>query len=188
MRLLQQARGLETSDEQGAGPLVLTGKDIAAGEQATLRLPDRAGPDTVWLRPGDLVVPVLARGTGNRAARVIEQDDLVLGPNLHLIRVDEQQLDVQFLAGRLRSGQATRASSSTLSGVHRLDIRRVEVPLLDLERQRELGEAFRRVTEFQQGIDALAASASDLADRLTDALAAGTAIPGSPAAGLSSRE
>lgn len=177
LTLRQQARGLDVGDEHGSGPLVLTGRDVAEGAEPALRLAAPAGEDAVWLRPGDLVVPLVARGSGHRMARVVERDDLVLGPNLHLVRVDEQQLDVQFLAGRLRSGQATRASSSTLSGVHKLDIRRVEVPILDLRRQREIGEAFRRVAAFQGSIAELTGSAADVATRLTDALAAGAAEP-----------
>jgi hypothetical protein len=127
-------------EPDAAGPPVLTGRDVIAGREPAAKLAGEPGPGLITLRPGDLVVPHLVAGDERPVARVIHTDGIVLGPNLQLIRVDEDRLDVEFLAGQLRSAGALRASSSTASGVHRLDIRRVEIPVLDLDDQHRLGD------------------------------------------------
>ena len=181
LTLHQQVRGLEFGEDEAAGPLVLTGRDVATGQPPSTRLPEPPGPDALWLRPGDVVVPALAAGDGRSRPQVVtaHDGDVVLGPNLHLIRVNPDKLDPEFVAGHLRSGQA-KAGASTVSGVHRLDVRRVEIPMLELGQQREQGEAFRRITAFTQGARRLADSGEALATQLTDALAVGVAAADVP--------
>ncbi|WP_007024762.1 N-6 DNA methylase [Saccharomonospora iraqiensis] len=170
---------LETDDTADArGPRVLTGRDVAAGAEPTARLAPTEQEDPVRLVPGDLVVPLLAAGDGRPRARVVDTDDLVLGPNLQLIRVDPEQLDVHFLAGQLRAGGNARARSTTTSGVHRLDVRRIEIPVLPLERQRRLGAVFRQLAEFDATLHHLTATADTLTRQLTDGLAWGVLAPG----------
>ncbi|MEY7972943.1 N-6 DNA methylase [Saccharomonospora xinjiangensis] len=174
--LRQQLGPLDTA-ETGDGPRVLTGRDVATGREPTERYAgDR--DDVVPLRPGDLVVPLLAAGGGKPATRVIEADDLVLGPNLCLIRVDPTKLDVHFLAGQIRGGSTPRGSSTTASGVHRIDVRRAEIPVLDLGVQRRLGAAFRRLVEFTAGLRDASDVGERLARQLTDGLADGAVVPG----------
>lgn len=177
LTLHQHSRGAEI-DNDGNGPLVLTGRNVATGQPPSSRLSHPPESDATWLRPGDVVVPALAAGDGRAHPKVVTESDghVLLGPNLHLIRVDPDRLDPQFLAGHLRSGQV-RASTSTVSGVHRLDIRRVEIPMLELDRQRTQGEVFRRAAAFAEGTRDVATQAEALAAQLTDALAAGVAGP-----------
>jgi hypothetical protein len=108
------------------------------------------------LRPGDVVVASLVAGDGRPAVAVVDEamlgEDVLLGPNLQLLRVDVHRLDPDFLAGYVRAGRSPRASSTTASGVHRLDVRRVEVPVLDIGSQRRLGMRFRRLREIEVGL------------------------------------
>lgn len=164
-------------DEEGEGPLVLTGRDVAGDQEPTARLAGTAEAEHIRLRGGDLVVPLLVAGETRPRTRIIDRDDLLLGPNLQLIRVDDERLDARFLAGRIRSGGGARASSTTASGVHRVDVRRVEIPMLDLERQRELGAAFQRLEEFENGLLEAANDGAELARQLTDGLAEGILRP-----------
>lgn len=168
-------------DEAGAGPLVLTGRDVADGMAPTARLVSGEREGTFGLRPGDVVVPLLVAGDGRVSARVIEQPGVLLGPNLALIRVDPQRVDAQFLAGQLRTSGAARAGG-TASGVHRFDVRRVEVPVLDIEQQRGMGDAFRTLAEFESGLARAHASGVGLARQLGDALASGVGGPELPEA------
>lgn len=175
---LRQQVGKMDIDEDATGPLVLTGRDVASGQEPTARLGERPKQELVTLRAGDLVVPQLVAGGRGTTARVIQDDGAILGPNLQLIRVDPDQLDADFLAGHLRSSAAKRESTSTASGVHRLDVRRVEVPVRDLDEQRRLGAVFRRLAAFESGIRRAAESGTHLVQQLTDGLAEGAITPG----------
>lgn len=173
---IQRSLGRMDLDEDGAttGPLVLTGRDVATGVEPSARLESGTDSGVTELRPGDLVVPMVAAGDGRASARVIDKPGMVLGPNLQLVRADPQRVDAEFLAGHLRSTGAAR-TGSTLSGVHRLDVRRVEVPVLDIDSQRELGEVFRKLAEFESALRRAHRTGTDLANQLTDALATGAA-------------
>ncbi|PRX50855.1 N-6 DNA methylase [Prauserella shujinwangii] len=163
---------LELDDAAGAaGELVLTGRDVAAGAPPTMRLVSAPESELVYLRPGDLVVPTLVAGDRTGAIRIIDRADLVLGPNLTLLRVDPARLDADFLAGQLTTRRVIETTSATVSGARRLDVRRVEVPLLPIDEQRRLGRAFRALRAFSATIR----EAAELSDLLTAELRDGLA-------------
>lgn len=172
LSLFQQSGPLDTA-AGGSGPFVLSGRDVSTGVEPSTRYVGGGGDEPVHLRPGDLVVPLLAAGEGRPKTRVIDTEGLVLGPNLQLIRVDETRLDVHFLAGQIRAADPARVGSTTASGVYRFDIRRFEVPVLELTLQRRLGVAFARLATFQDRLTVAAARGADLAQRLTFGLADG---------------
>lgn len=176
LMLRQQTRRMEL-EEDADGPLVLTGRDVVTGQDPTMRLADPEQLDLLFLQPGDLVVPLLAAGDGRPPVRVITGDELALGPNLQLIRVDADRLDVEFLAGQIRAGSSARASTSTLSGVHRLDVRRVEIPVLDLAQQQRLGALFQRLATFETELRQAANLGAELVRKLVDGLADGVVAP-----------
>lgn len=168
--LRQHLGRLETVDGPDvAGPLVLTGRDLSTNRIPTARLVDPAA-DVIELQVGDVVVPSVFAGS-QLGARVIEEEGMVLGPNVQLIRADPERIDPHFLAGHLRARRSSRAASSTASGVHRLDVRRLEVPVLDIEQQRQIGEQFRQLHAFETGIQQAAERGVRLARALTDGLA-----------------
>ncbi len=171
----QQQTGPVDSREGGDGLRVLTGRDISTSQAPTARV---SGSDGVTrLQPGDVVVPLLAAGDGFVRATVIEDEDLALGPNLQLLRPDATRLDPHFLAGQL-SGSKPRGVSSTSSGVHRTDVRRMEIPVVEMDRQRALGEAFRRIAAFRAGLHQAAGLGSELAAQLAEGIADGAVEPG----------
>ncbi|MFC4535953.1 N-6 DNA methylase [Sphaerisporangium dianthi] len=156
-----------------AGDLpVLTVADLVAGGPPTGRTP--AGAGHVTLEPGDVVATVV---TGDGAARVVTAPGAVLGPQLHLYRIDHERLDPDFLAGYLRYAGASGATRS-YSGASRVDARRVRVPRLSLAEQREYGKAFRELLALSDHLRATAA----LGDRLVrlgfDGLIGGHLRPG----------
>lgn len=170
---MQRATGRLELDEQGPGEPVLTGRDVATGREPTMRLADEPDEPPVRLQLGDVVVPLLTAGASRSVAQVITEEGLLLGPNLQLLRVDPQQLDPDFIAGTLAAA-AGATGSSTVSGVHRADIRRVEIPVLDLTEQQALGDRFRRLREFRGRLAQATRLGEQLCDQLADGLATGT--------------
>lgn len=158
------------------GTALVTDLDLIAGSAPTAALDSSAG-QVLTARPGDVLVPALATA----AARVVSPGDpydgAALGARVHLLRPDPAQLDPDHLAGRLRATDAARRASSYASSTTRLDIRRFELPRLPIERQRELGAAYRRIAAFEAEIQQATALARALAQGLTDGLAAGTLEP-----------
>ncbi|GAA2760144.1 N-6 DNA methylase [Actinopolymorpha rutila] len=172
---LQKSMGRLDADEHADGPLVLTARDIATGTPPSTRVVGEAPEGLIELRPGDLVVPTVAND-GHIRPWVVTDEDLLLGPNLYLVRVDTDVLDVDFLAGQLGAESAARASSGTMSGIHRLDVRRIEIPVLDLRTQRQLGERFRLLRSFREELARARRLGCELTDQLAEGLANGTLI------------
>ncbi|GHH68789.1 SAM-dependent methyltransferase [Streptosporangium violaceochromogenes] len=116
------------------GPLpVLTAEDTTLGTAPSGGT--TLDPALVMIRPGDVVTTVLG------VVRVITRSGAALGPQLTLYRVDPQRLDPDFLAGFLRSADASRVHP----GSSRLDVRRARVPMLPIADQRRYGTAFREL-------------------------------------------
>ncbi|PRW65365.1 N-6 DNA methylase [Actinopolyspora mortivallis] len=159
------------ADENGTGRLVLTGNDVVTGTEPRLRCSEDA--EAVPLRSGDLVVPVVAAGEGHTVPRVIDTEEWSLGANLFLIRVDTERLDPWFLSGQLRAG-GHAANSVTASGVHRIDIRRAEIPVIGIDEQRRIGAAFRRLTEWESELNKAVEINTRLTRQLISGLADGT--------------
>ena len=170
----QHTGKLELSDsDEVAGELVLTGRDVADGVGPTLRLARTVDTELVHLVPGDVVVPTLVAGGTHAVAGVVEEPGLILGPNLHLLRVDPARLDAEFLAGYLSASRTTAAGGTTVSGARRLDVRRVGVPLLPIAEQQRLGRAFRAVRLFRERLREAGELADLLGRQLVDGLADG---------------
>jgi hypothetical protein len=153
---------------QEAGPVaVLTAHDVLVGEEPS----GRAEPDEehVTVTVGDVVVPLIAM---HPAAKVIRAPGAVLGRNLQLLRPNPDIVDPEFLAGFLRSRSALRVSSS-LGGAHRLDVRRVEVPVLASAEQRRLGLAFARIAAAESALRQVSTLGSEYFLAVTNGLAAG---------------
>lgn len=160
----------------GAGPgtPVLTSSDVVAGRAPSGSM--AAGVAGERLLRGDVVVPTVA---SRPAAVVVDDDDnnALLGPGLQLLRPDPDRLDPQFLAGVLRSDETQRAAA-TKSGSYRIDVRRVELPRLPLDAQRQLGEVMHGVAQFGAALDDAAGLGRRLVQGITDAVVRGQLEPG----------
>ncbi|WP_424705859.1 N-6 DNA methylase [Kitasatospora acidiphila] len=168
------AGGTPTAVAAAAGTPVLTDQDLTDDQPPGAVLDgDGAGGAVLRARPGDVLVPVLGGGTALVVRPGEPADGAALGARLHLLRPDPELLDPEYLAGRLRSTAGSRWASSHASTTTRLDVRRVQLPRLPIERQRELGEAFRRAAAFETRLRRAARLGSLLAQGLTDGLADG---------------
>jgi len=149
---------------------VLTAKDVRLGRSPSGRSP--AGPGSVTVQPGDVVVPVASE---HPVARVVTEGGALLGPQLVLFRVDPDRFDPYFLAGFLRAAQTTGAVRSFVQ--MRTDQRRTPIPRLPLDRQRDFGEAFRRLIVFEDQARHTASLAEKLVRLGFAGLADGTLRP-----------
>ncbi|HEX5402066.1 MAG TPA: N-6 DNA methylase [Pseudonocardiaceae bacterium] len=172
LALHQQIVALKTSDD-GTGPLVLTTRDVVTGRGPSTRLAEDLEPAGTVLRVGDIVVPMIAP---HPVAVAITEGGALLGSQLFLVRADPDHLDPWFLAGFLRSRDVLRYSTS-VSGTHRFDVRKVEVPRLPLAEQRRYGDAFRRLAQFESRLGRAAALGRDFTQSMTDGLVLGVLSP-----------
>jgi hypothetical protein len=153
---------------------VLTARDLAASRGPTGRT--AGDPALVVLRAGDVVVPMLA---GRDAViRVISDDEAgaVLGPRLLCLRPDPARLDPHLLAGCLRAAGAA-SSVRTATSLSRSDIRRISLPLLPVDEQRELGAAFAALVAFDEALSRCVAAGDAYLRAATAALAEGRVGP-----------
>ncbi|CAM3627797.1 N-6 DNA methylase [Streptomyces albus] len=134
-----------------------------------------ASAEPVTTAPGDVVVPVQGRG----AAYVVAEGEegARLDKPLCLLRVDPAALDAWFVAGFLRSTANTRQASSYASSASRIDVRRLRLPRLPLERQRAYGERFRRLAEFEAALRRVGELGGEFVQGMFDGLADGTVPP-----------
>lgn len=149
------------------GP-VLTSDDILQGRAASGRADQKPTP-VIPLRPGDVVVPVLAP---HLTTRVIGDETAMLGRGLHLLRCDPEALDPWFLAGHLRTSVNERQAGGS-SATLRFDVRRAQVPRIPLAEQAQHGAVFRELQRFDDAIRAAATLSGALTRQAADGLAAG---------------
>ncbi|MGW3492509.1 N-6 DNA methylase [Streptomyces sp. NPDC001020] len=161
----------------GNGPSarVLTDHDVLAGTAPSGTLP-AVGEEPVLVEEGDVVVPVLG---GGAVARVIDRATAgaALGRNLTLLRPDPAALDPWFLAGFLRGTANNRQASSYASTATRLDVRRLQLPRLPLDRQRRYGERFQALAAFEETLRLAGRLGEQLVRGLYDGLTDGTVTP-----------
>jgi hypothetical protein len=131
------------------------------------------GESGIALKAGDIVVAVTA---GRFTVQVLDADGGLLGPGLTLLRVDREQLDPHFVAGALHGSANTQTSMAQTGGTGRADIRRAQVPQLQLADQRRYGDAFRRVAELESAARSAATLGGELARLLADGVAEGTLL------------
>lgn len=167
LELLGPVRVGDATSEPVVDLPVLTRDDVLAGRPASGGAEIRPMPSVV-LRPGDVVVPVLA----SRATALVVGETVVLGPGLQALRADPSQIDPWFLAGHLcTSANERRASGS--SATLRFDVRRARVPRIPLDEQAPHAALFRRLHEFDATIRAAAALSEVFVRRTADGLASG---------------
>ncbi|MFP3992411.1 N-6 DNA methylase [Streptomyces sp. E11-3] len=159
---------------------VLTDHDVLAGTAPSGTLPkgdpDDPSDEPVLVEEGDVIVPVLGGGT---VARVVDAATAgaALGRNLCLLRPDPAALDPWFLAGFLRGTANNRQASSYASTATRLDVRRLQLPRIPLERQRAYGERFRTLAAFEEALRLAGRLGEQLIQGTYDGLTDGTIGP-----------
>lgn len=157
-------------------PLVLTQHDVRTGEPPSGSLHDKPVDKLIPIETGDVLLPETL--TGPVTARVAGERDAgsVLGPHLFLLRPDPERLDSNFLAGFLSAEQNIHGAAVGTS-IQRLDVKRLRVPLIPMERQGRYGHAFRRVEAMHTAANLAAKVARELADQWALGLTTGALLP-----------
>ncbi len=175
-RAVNRARGTTAVGARAVEVTVLTGSDVLAGGPPTgmMTLAADRDPETC-VAAGDVLVPIVAREV---VARVATPDQIgaELGLGVHAIRADPDVIDPWFLTGVLSRADNTRIAgraATTTSGVIRIDVRRLAVPVLPIEEQRAYGDAFRRLAQFQTTLAHITKQGNDLAKDIVDGLTSG---------------
>ncbi|MFH8759372.1 hypothetical protein [Streptomyces atroolivaceus] len=119
---------------------------------------------------GDVVVAGVVRAF---RAWVHEGPPTALGPQLYALRVEPPRLSAHFLAGCLRAPSNGRQAGTHASSSSRVDIRRLHVLQLPLEEQAGYAEVFGRLTSFRHLLRGADVLGEQLADDISDRLAAG---------------
>ncbi|MFD9908774.1 N-6 DNA methylase [Streptomyces sp. NPDC059063] len=186
-----------TGDTAPQGVPVLTDHDVLNGTAPTAAPPAHPDDPTaptgphhpaapaacadppVLTAPGDVVLPVHG---GTTAVRVVDDATAgaALGRGLALLRPDPAALDCWFLAGFLRGTANNRQASSYASTSARLDVRRLQLPRLPLDRQRGYGERFRALAAFEDALRHAGRLGEQLVRGMYDGLTDGTVAPGAP--------
>lgn len=153
----------------------VTGTDVMRGDEPT----GEASADGRQVEPGDVLVPTVVRSVIARVATE-GQVGARLGQGVYAVRPDPRVLDPWYLAGMLsapvNAREATRSSSVT-AGATRVNVKRLQVPLLPIEEQARYGAAFRRLAEFDRMLTSATDQGRELARSLSDALSNGTLAP-----------
>ncbi|MER6993966.1 N-6 DNA methylase [Saccharopolyspora hirsuta] len=182
MRRASAARGVSDKSERDGNHEVLSLRDVWAGERATGSLREKPLAEHVRLQRGDVVIPETLNGEKAPTARVVDAEDagVLLGRHLYLLRPDPERLDPWFLAGFL-SAEENVYGATTGTSIVRLDVKRLRVPLLPLEQQRDYGRAFKHLHEMRVAARAAAQLADETARELAVGLTSGALLP--PGAG-----
>ncbi|MFC7220734.1 N-6 DNA methylase [Streptomyces polyrhachis] len=162
----------------GAGA-VLTVQDVLDGAAPSGTLPEGEPEEAVLLAEGDVVVPLSSAGGPSGphgTARVVDAATAgaALGARLALLRPAAGELDPWFVAGFLRGTANARQAGVYATAAGRLDVRRLQLPRLPLERQRVYGAQFRSLAAFEAALRETSRLGALLAQGLYDGLADGT--------------
>ncbi|MFJ9173863.1 N-6 DNA methylase [Streptomyces sp. NPDC102360] len=158
-----------TADAPGADTVpLLTVPDLLQDGTPTGLVP-REGAQAV-VEEGDVVVAGVVRAF---RAWVHTGPPMALGPQLYALRVDPEKSHAHFLAGCLRAPANGRQAGTHASSSSRVDIRRLQVLQLPLEKQAAYSEAFRRLRAFETLLLQVADTGEGLASGVNDRLASG---------------
>ncbi|MCB5908077.1 N-6 DNA methylase [Streptomyces pinistramenti] len=168
---------VRTGAPSAEGIPLLTVPDLLSGgdPRGHLAADDPAVHEALIAEPGDIVVVGVARAF---SAWVHEGLPTALGPQLHAVRVQPEQLDAWFLAGSLRAPANVRQARTHATSSSRIDVRRLQVRQVPLREQRRYGEAFREIAAFEQMARRTAELGAELVHDLGDELAAGRLVGG----------
>ncbi|MFE0701636.1 N-6 DNA methylase [Streptomyces sp. NPDC058872] len=153
---------------RGAHVRLLTIADLLHDGTPHGAVPADSAP--VVAEKGDVVVAGVARAF---KAWVHQGPPMALGPQLYALRVDTEKMDAHFLAGCLYAPANGRQAGTHASSSSRVDIRRLQVLQLPLEKQMAYAETFRRLRAFEELLTAAGRSGRGLVGDMGDRLAAG---------------
>jgi SAM-dependent methyltransferase len=166
-------------DDESAELPAVTGRDVIQGAPPSGSVPRMNDSEAAVVRDGDVLIPQIGESVVARVATP-EQVGAHISTTVQGLRVNADVLDPWFLAGVLSTSQNTRIAarhSSTMAGRMRIDLKRLQVPVVPLDLQRRYGEAFRRVAEFESAMARAAEHGRALARDFAEGLASGVLGP-----------
>jgi hypothetical protein len=161
-------------DDSGEVPAV-TGFDVIRGDAPSGSIPRSRSNAAAEIRESDVLLPRIGDTVIARVASS-EQVGAQLSSSAQVLRVNADSLDPWFLAGVLSTAENTRSAirhSSTTAGAMRINAKRLRVPVLPLDEQRRMGNAFRLLAEFESAVALAAEQGRNLARAFTEGLATG---------------
>jgi hypothetical protein len=137
-----------------------------------------SAPQDVAARLHDVIVPETLGSDRTLTAQVATERDegVPLGARTVLLRADPERVDPWFLAGFLSAEDNVHAATSG-SSVPRVDIRRLRVPLLTIERQRAYRRAFQEIEAIRTAARITTNLAGETARHLATGLTSGSLLP-----------
>lgn len=167
LRAGQQPPDTATAPGADAVPLLSIPDLLADGAPSGL-IPREAAQAVV--EDGDVVVAGVVRAF---KAWVHTGPPMALGPQLYALRVDPEKSHADFLAGCLCAPANGRQAGTHASSSSRVDIRRLQVLQLPLEKQMTYAETFRRLGAMETLLARVADQGKGLVSGVSDRLAAG---------------
>nr|WP_272956558.1 N-6 DNA methylase [Kribbella solani] len=166
-RVVALHRGRAPQVDLTSGPAIVS-QDVSRGKGPS----GRASADGLLIATNDILIPAIAEGV---VARVATPDQIgaLLGSGVHLLRVDPAQLDPWYVAGMLASRSNAHQAGMVLTptrGTTRVDVKRLQIPLLPLQRQHEYGTAFRQLTALESQLSRTQAAGAEALRALADGL------------------
>lgn len=169
-------KSLRRGERTESAVRLLTVHDLTAGDESGGQWIDAAelaeageSGGLAMARTGDVVVVTAQRAFD---VWVHQGEPVVLGAQLLALRPQSDRIDPWYLAGCLRTSANARRAGGHASTSSRVDVRRLEMPRLPSEEQRDLGILFRQLAEFERNLHDLAHEGGALRDVLGELLAA----------------
>lgn len=123
---------------------------------------------------------ILALDGGVLRAAVIEHGQPIrVGRKMWIVRLDTDIVDPKYLAMTINSAWGQRISR-LVDPAARNDPRRIELALIDINAQRELGIEYRRLTRFQADLALLSSEVTDALEHFSGIAATGEDRVGGP--------
>lgn len=176
-KLVRRDGSPRTPDDATGSVPVLTLSDLRGGTSAS-DVPRHKPAKPIRIEGGDVIMPETLHDLRSVPARVADEGDegKLLGPHLFLVRPDPERLDSWFLAGFLSAEENTHRATTGTSIV-RLDVKRLRVPLVPLQSQRDYGKAFQCLFQLREESARAAALAEETARQWAAGLTSGALLP-----------
>lgn len=152
-------------------PRVLT-KLRAGGQPDIAHVDPRSIRRTVLTEAGDIYVCATAvSGARQIQATILDEGESgwLVPSTAYIVRVDPTIADPWYVLTCIRAASGQFLSSSS-GGIPRLDVPKIDLPVLPLAEQRAIGAMVRRLLETTEALNRQAAASAALTSRITHAI------------------
>ncbi|GIJ52205.1 type II restriction endonuclease subunit M [Virgisporangium aliadipatigenens] len=132
----------------------------------------RSGSKDLRIRADDILLPTTGREIDAHVAHP-EEVGTELDAGVQLLRVNRSQFDPWFVAGTLSLAHNRSQRATSSSGVLRIDLKHLTIPVLPVADQQRYGQAFRQLAEYRTTLQQLTNTGTVLIHDITHGLNAG---------------